>query len=218
MSEFTGFVAKILKKEGVSAKGRPWKAYSVRLEKEDGTEYDQWFSSGFEKPEFNEGDYVKINTSPDAKGYEVIRHSKRVKNAPAKSTSRKGVAVGISQNNSAPAAANGRTSSNTQQSIHYQSSRKDAIEVIQLLLANAALPMTAAKTKAGEAKRYEEIMALVDKLTVRFYNDAETHRILESVADEAAAQDDVGTIPEDADDDEETEESDDEDTDESDDE
>lgn len=52
-----------------------------------------------------------------------------------------------------------------------------------LLLEHDGIPMTKASNKAGEAKRFEEIVAVIDKLTVKFYRDAETGRLLETVAD-----------------------------------
>ena len=172
MSEFKGFVKKINVKQGQGKRG-PWSAYSVKLEKENGNEYEEWLSSGFEAPNFKEGEYVVINAEQNDKGYWTIRDSKVLKNSPAKATT-----------GSAGQAAAGTSS--RESTIHYQSSRKDAIEVLKLLTDLDALPLSAAKTKAGEVKRYEEVMALVDKLTVRFYYDVETKRILETVIDEGA--------------------------------
>jgi hypothetical protein len=188
---FKGFIAKISKKEGRSSKGRAWSLYSIKLEKEDGSEYDKWISAGFDPPDAKEGDYVKITAEENDQGYINATDIKRLKNAPARSGK---AATGGAGNN---------VSNTTQKSIHYQSARKDAIEVLKLLVSQDALPLTAAKGKAGEAKRYLELMALVDKLAIRYFFDAETHRLLEAVVDEGAVKADVGKLPEDSDDDEE---------------
>lgn len=205
---FKGFIATISEKSGKSSKGRPWTAYSGKVEKEDGTEYDKWISFGFDAPDVKKGDYVKITTETDEKGYEKVVDIKKLKNAPARLG--KGGAAATGSN------VGGNT---TQQSIHYQNSRNLAATVLAILNDKDALPLSSAKTKAGEVKRYEEIMALLDKLTVRFFYDAETLRLLKSVKDEGVEAGAEGELPEDDEDDEETDdEGDDEDGDEEDDE
>jgi hypothetical protein len=190
MSVFKGFVKKINSKEGRAKSGKPYTLWSAKLENEDGTEQDNWISFGFDKPEIKEGDYVKITTEQDGK-YLRVTETKRLKNAPARS------------NKAAPSASGGHVSS-TQTSIHYQSARKDAIEALALLIEASALPLTKDTAKAGQAKRYEEVMALIDKLTVRFFHDAETHRLLTTVVDEGAVEADAGSLPEDSDDEDES--------------
>jgi hypothetical protein len=64
-----------------------------------------------------------------------------------------------------------------------QHSQEMAICAAGVLLTHNALPMSGAAFKAGEAKRFSEITAMIDKLTVKFYNDAATGRLLETVAD-----------------------------------
>jgi len=188
MNVFKGFVKKINSKEGRAKSGKPYTLWSAKLENEDGTEQDNWISFGFDKPEIKEGDYVKITCEQDGK-YLRVTETKRLKNAPARSSKA-----------AAPQSAGGHVSS-TQVSIHYQSARKDALQALDILLKSDSLPLTSAKGKAGEAKRYEEVMALIDKLTVRFFQDAESHRILATVADEGAVSaEDAGSLPEDSDD------------------
>ena len=67
----------------------------------------------------------------------------------------------------------------------------------KLLLQHDALPVSGAKGKAGESKRFEQVQDFVNKLTVQFYHDVETLRLLDSVADagdvEVAAR---GELPE----------------------
>jgi hypothetical protein len=194
MSEvFKGWVKKLNSKDGQAKSGRPYTLWSAKLEKEDGTEYDNWISFGFTKPEIKEGDYVKITAEQDGK-YLQVKEVKRLKNAPARVVA-KG-AEGTNQN----------VSTSTQVSIHYQSARKDALQAIDILIKSDALPISAAKTKAGEAKRYVELLALIDKLTVQFFYDAQTHRLLATVADAGAiAPDAAGSLPEDSDGDDEEE-------------
>jgi hypothetical protein len=185
VSVYTGFLKKINEKTGRGKRG-PWILYSGKIEKEDGTEYDDWISFGFDKPSVKEGDYVTITTKEDAKGYQKVETVEQHKNAPAKA----GAAVASRAGSNVAAPSGGK-----ERSIHYQSARKDAITMLECLISIDALPITSAKTKAGEAKRYEELMDLVDKLTVRYYNDTETQRILETVADEGANEEDISPVP-----------------------
>lgn len=83
----------------------------------------------------------------------------------------------------------------TEPRIRYQNARSAAIEVIGLLLQHDALPASAAKTKAGQAKRFEEVTAAVDKLTVQYFNDTGTLRLLESVADGGLSQPTTAPLP-----------------------
>jgi hypothetical protein len=202
---FKGFIAKINEKSGRGRRG-PWTVYSIKLENDDGTEIDGWISAGFDKPSVKEGDYVKITAQENNEGYLNATEIKPLKNAPQRASK------GSKNANRGTAGAG---PGNTQQSIHYQNSRTTAVNVIQLLLENSALPLIASKGKAADAKRYDEIMALIDKLTVRFYNDVETLRILDSVVDEGTPPEADGQLPndsdaEDDDDSDEEEESDDE--------
>ena len=185
MSVYTGFLKKINEKTGRGKRGA-WTLYSGKIEKEDGTEYDDWISFGFDKPSVKEGDYVTITTKEDAKGYQKVETVEQHKNAPAKA----GAAVASRASSNVAAPSGGK-----ERSIHYQSARKDAITMLECLISIDALPITSAKGKAGEAKRYEELMDLVDKLTVRYYNDTETQRILETVADEGANEEDISPVP-----------------------
>lgn len=188
MAIFKGFVAAISSKSGKSSKGKAWTAYSAKIEKEDGTEYDKWISFGFDEPPIKKGDYVKITTETSDKGYENVVDLKKLKNAPAR----------LGKSGATASSANVGSSS-TQQSIHYQNSRNLAASVLAILNENGALPLTKAKDKSGEVKRYEEIMAILDKLTVRFFYDAETLRLLTSVADEGKPTAADGELPEDDD-------------------
>ena len=186
MTVFTGFIAKINSKDGRTKSGKPWTLWSIKLENADGTQQDKWLSAGFDKPTAAEGDYVEIIAEENEKGYLDVKGIKQVKNAPARGYA-PGVAKVVAGGDKA-SSSDVRPHTTTQTSIHYQSARKDAVAVLALLIEKDALPISKAKDKSGEAKRYEEIMALVDKITVRYFQDAETHRILDSVVDEGTPQ------------------------------
>jgi hypothetical protein len=202
--KFEGFVKKITTKTGAGRRG-PWTAYSAKLEKADGTEFDQWVGLGFDAPPFKEGDYVQLETKEENGRQQYVKGSARVKkNAPARTTASSGSKAETSQAASVPAAS-GPSNAERQASITYQSSRKDALELVKLLLANEALPLAAAKGKAGDAKRQAEVEAAVEKYTVEFYHDVTTLRVLERVADAGVVKADSGAnskdaLPEDAED------------------
>lgn len=179
--KFEGFVKKITTKTGSGKRG-PWTAYSTKLEKADGTEFDQWIGLGFDAPPFKEGDYVQLETSEENGRQQLVKGTVKVKkNPPARGGATNGSKGANSSDASPP--ASGPSNAERQASITYQSSRKDAIELVKLLLANEGLPLAAAKGKAGDAKRQAEIEAAVEKYTVEFYNDVNTLRVLERVAD-----------------------------------
>ena len=209
MSEIVkGRISKI-NARSVNTRRGPSTSYSLRLVGNDGVEIDKWFSAGFKKPDASEGDYVKLTVDTNERGFHDVKELKRLKQDAAPPLPAK----------SAPAASGGGSFESRQANIHYQSSRKDAVEIVRLLLANDALPMSEAKTKAGTAKRYDEIVAFVNKLTVQFFFDVETLRLTKSVADAGAEKKDVGKLPDDdeAEEDVDADEGDDEEADEDDD-
>lgn len=177
-----GFVTKIFTKSGNSPRGK-WVADSFKIADAEGNEDSFFYQMGFREkgkldvpPAFVEGDYIRFqyeDKDATARSYKPGTGVK-VGNAPARpqqsATSSQGASTG--------AAGHG-----TQQNIHYQNSRTAAIELVDVLLSHNALPITGAKTKAGEAARYEEIVDSVNKLTVQFFNDLETFRLFETVSD-----------------------------------
>src|SRR5690606_50439 len=76
-------------------------------------------------------------------------------------------------------------------SIVWQSSRKDAIEMAGLLLAHGAVKMP-----KGEDARAVIIAGLVDKLTYHFFNDAVDPRNSATFKNEAGVQEDAAEEPE----------------------
>jgi len=174
-----GFVTKIFTKSGNSARGK-WVADSFKIADAEGNEDSFFYQMGFRAkgkldvpPAFVEGDFIRFE-------YDDKDDSARTYKAGT------GVKVGNAPERAAPAqsaAPAPGTGGNTQQNIHYQNSRTAAIETVGLLLNNNALPVTGAKTKAGEAARYDEIVEAVNKLTVQFFNDLESFRLFETVSD-----------------------------------
>lgn len=182
-----GWVVQFSAKEGRGKKPphRPYTLYSSKIELENG-EVSDWIGYGFDDPGVADGDYVEIV-------YEVVNNRnsaqsvRKVKNAPARSV-RKPAAqesqqTGAGSNEGGPATVNRRTNPEDAKRITYAAARTAAIEVITLLLENDALPVTGAKSKAAEALRFEEITAAIDKLTVQYFNDGISLRLLEIVAD-----------------------------------
>lgn len=195
--DIIGDVVKIAKREGQGARG-PWTAYNVLLA-EKGKE--TWVSFGFELPGFGPGDRIK--TSGFLKDGKYLTYTKGAE------VKVKAGGANKQANASENSSSGGYQDRNA--SIVYQSSRKDAIALVEILLANDSLPVSGAKSKTGEAKRFDEILAFVDKLTVQFYNDVDTLRKLETVEDAGAVEKDdeypvPGDVPETDFEDEEEEE------------
>lgn len=169
-----GYVKRLNAKDGKSKKP-PYRAYtiwSMVMENQDGSE-SGWLSLGFEQPSFKEGQWANYVTETTPKGVNLVSFEK-AEAPPVPST------ASASSNPAVPAE---RPYVSTQDSIVYQSSRKDALALIGLLLEHDGLPMSASAAKAGQAKRYEEIKNYIDKLTVEYFNDVQSLRVLSSVVD-----------------------------------
>lgn len=176
---YTGYLDATDMKSGKSKSGRAWTMYK-------GAVGGKWVSFGFDQPKVAKGDYVEIVTEME-NDFEVVKSARKI-DPPAAGTasSAHGPVVTVPYIDK------------RQASIVYQSSRKDALEFVNLLIAQDALPVSSAKTSAGKAKRYEEILALVDKLTVQFFYDVETLRNLDRVVDAGAEGPAPASLPEDA--------------------
>lgn len=191
MAKFQGFVNKLTTKSGVGKRG-PWTLYSFILELEDGSE-SPWVSFGFEKPPFAEGEFISFETDEKDNRHNYKKGSgSKPANPPQRAKARTSNGGAVANGNTAGAktgtGAQGTTASSAasadrQTSIVMQHSQEMAISAVGVLLAHNALPMSGAASKAGEAKRFSEITAMMDKLTVKFYNDAATGRLLDTVAD-----------------------------------
>jgi hypothetical protein len=177
--EFRGFVVKINTKNGTGKTGKPWTLYSIKLESEDGTELKDWLSIGFDRPKFKEGDYVKLTAAPNKNGYmQVDANSVLVsKNPPARGGS-KGEVSGASASTGSSSRGN-----YSKGGVDWNSAVARSIELVDLLIKHDALNLSAAKGASGIEKRRTEIEAIVDKYTVKLYNDVMSLRLLETVQD-----------------------------------
>lgn len=188
MSEkVTGVLEDTGRRTGTTKGGKPWTAYSGKV---DG----KWYSFGFSAPEgIAKGDNVTLEVEEDANGYPIVARFTKSAATAGKPAATAGAAASSSSSFVSSAPSVDRNSS-----IVYQSSRKDALVLVELLISQDALPISAAKTAAGKAKRYEEVMGLVDKLTVQYYYDVISLRQLDRVADAGAEQKAPDALPEDA--------------------
>lgn len=171
-----GFVKKINSKSGTAKTGKPYTLSSMKLSDKDGNELPGWYQFGFDAPTCKEGDYVKLEATPKGNNWEIVKGSVKVSKNPPAAPRQERQEAGASGGSS-------KDYGQTQKNIHYQNSRTAAIEVVGLLLDNDALPMSAAKSKAGQAARFDEIIASVNKLTVQYFNDLESFRLFDTVAD-----------------------------------
>lgn len=211
---FTGELTFLFKKK-VDGRSGPITAYSGKITKPDGEEYEDWVSFGFKKPECEQGDHVEILTVKEKgfwqakdvtitqkgdQGEEDDQPTPDKDSGSGKSGTRASHASSGRQ--ASPSSSTGTKSTATSKQIHYQNSRTAALGLADLLLKHKAVPLTAAATKSGEAARFEEVTALVDKLTVKLFHDLETFRLVNDIEDayEAPAAAEAGFDGEEGDD------------------
>ena len=168
-----GYLEETDSKGGTGKKG-PWTLYKGKIN-------GKWYSFGFTKPPVAKGDYGSFVIEQE-NGYDVVKSAAKL-GAPKQEAATQ------------PASSGGYRDRND--SIVYQSSRKDAIALVGLLISQNALPVSEAKTKAGISKRFEEIVALVDKITVQYFYDVNTLRNLDRVQDGGAEGPAPASLPED---------------------
>jgi len=176
MSELIAYVDDIQIKTGVGRNNKPYTVYNVLCTTKSGE--SKRIGWGFNAPSFKAGEWIKTSTVTNDRGYEEYQ-----KNAPVEVKSGPAPTATQGDASSSGTAPGNASPSQTQQNIHYQNSRTAAIELTGLLLENNALPISSAKAKAGEAKRFEQIIEAVEKLTVQLYNDLDTFRLFEKHAD-----------------------------------
>lgn len=212
MSEvYTGFVARLTTKTGKKGNGEPWTKWSAKIEQKDGTEYNDWVSLGFDDPGIKEGDYIRVQVE-DNNGYKQIVKGttvqKNTKNPPARAqkqqnSTQRGNGGGFRRSGGGGGGGNrfdgtgiqNRSNPEDVKRMTYANARTAAIALVDVLLSHDALPSSIAKTKAGQASRFDEALAAVDKLTVRFHNDGLTLRLLETVADTVTETKADGPLP-----------------------
>jgi len=175
-----GFINKIAFKHGKGKRG-DWTLTSACIE-HDGTE--TWYSAGFDPFPFQEGQYVDFTSKTDDKGYQILDSCKVIP------TPAKAVAAPSSQEPTAAAHQDVVPQHSVKDStIQYQNARGNALVLVGLLLEHNGLPMSSSAAKAGVAARFEEITAFVDKLTVQYFNDTQSLRVLRKVVDAGAETD-----------------------------
>ena len=144
----TGTVERMSSRE-VTTRNGPATSYSLMVAGE-------WYSAGFAEPKCNEGDNVEFGVTQNGQYKNINKNSIRVVGA-GDST----VSVAISPSVPAP------TSRDI--SIGYQSSRKDAIQIVSSLIAADAIALPAKK-----ADKYGAFLALIDEVTAKCFNDLQT--------------------------------------------
>lgn len=212
--KYQGFVVTIFGRDLPSKfKGKKNTAYSFKLEGDDGAE-SPWINFGFDEPPFAQGDYIEVEAEENEKGYinYVKGSGKQIKNPPARAAAKPagrasrspGAGAGSGTASSAVAApVSGEAVSGTsgagtdrQTQIVLQHSQEMAISAVNVLLTHDGLPMSKAQTAAGIAKRYDEIIAMFDKLTRKFYDDVVTGELLTRVAPEIVSTEPDAPLPE----------------------
>ena len=206
-----GFVEKIFEKTGNSARG-PWTAYSIKVQRASGEVDPRYYQFGFKKPAFAEGDYVQFEADiKDEKAAQFVEGSgKKPKNPPTRPPkpaapagkggyAGKGGGGGYKPRPPVESKVFGQIGgNNTEDDIRrmsYTAARSAALDAVALLLAHDALPTSTAKTKAGQATRFEEVTAMIDKLTIEYFFDSASGRKIESVADAGAKETRVAALP-----------------------
>lgn len=139
-----GYIQEVSEKHGQGARG-PWTMYNITV---DGTRY----GCGFTKPNAVQGDFVSFDIEQKGQYSNAVNVVKAT--APAG-----GAAPATGSGGGAPQKATSRDVS-----IQYQSSRKDAIQTLAVLLDSEAI-----KLPAKQADKYDVAMGILDELTSRFY-------------------------------------------------
>lgn len=175
MSEIVAYADRIEVKTGMGRNNKPYTVYNVLCTTKGGESVRLGW--GFDAPSFREGQWFKTQTQTNDRGY-----LEKVKNAPVEA--KDGPAPQTAAPSAGGTAASGQPAVDTKQnSIHYQNSRTAAINLTSVLLEANALPISQAKDKGGITKRFEQIQAIVEKLTVQLFHDVDTLRLLEKHAD-----------------------------------
>lgn len=199
MSEFVAYANKIEIKTGMGRNNKPYTVYNVHCVTKTGESVRLGW--GFDAPSFKEGQWFQTQVETNARGYQ-----EKVKGAPVQAKDGPAPAsTGASQGTGASGSSSAPASNARQDSIHYQNSRTAAIQLTGLLLEANALPISTAKDKGGITKRFDQLQAVVEKLTVQLYHDVDTLRLLEKHADAGEVEvPKAQELPEPAPEDEET--------------
>lgn len=185
--EAVGYVEAITTRDGVNKNGKPYTMYNVKLvEKTGDTTY---VGFGFNPPSFKEGQWIKAVVEQNGQYLNYKGGNLSVADGPAPAGSGQpstGRATGGSSGGSRNEYWENKEKRDievTQPRIQYQAARKDAVQLVSAMLSHESLPISVAQGKTGESKRYEQILDYVEKLTVQFYQDTESLRVLDKHAD-----------------------------------
>lgn len=181
LKTFTGEIA-VLNGKTIPGRNGPITAWSAKVVKPDGEEYDEWVGFGFTRPECEKGDEVVI-TAKKEKGFWKAVDVEVTKKADSDEQDSESGETGTKEPSASSAPQGSSGGLNKDQRIQYQHSQEMAIQLANLLFATKALPLSATAGKAGEAARNEEVLAVVNKLTVQLHNDVTTGRLLKDVED-----------------------------------
>lgn len=202
--QVTGYVRRIFEKKGESSQG-PWTAYSIKVMSPEGEEDPRFYQFGFTAPPFkadafadgkysHTGDYISFEAEiKDEKAAKYIEGTGKIlKNGPArKEPEKKGGGGRGGKGGGGPKVTKsalfgdigGYNTEDDIRRITLTASRTAALEAVGLLLQYDALPMTKSKGKAHDATRFDEVTAMIDKLTVQYFFDNATGRLLTEVED-----------------------------------
>jgi hypothetical protein len=143
--------------------------------------------------QFDKGS-LKISNTPPARAQKTQNSSQSGKSGGG---FRRGSGTGGSPVRYDGTGIQNRTNPEDAKRMSFANARMSAIELVKVLLTHDGLPVSGAKTKAGQASRFDEITAAVDKLAVKYYNDGMTLRLLETVADTVTDNKPDGKLPDD---------------------
>lgn len=187
--QLEGFVSIVNGRKGTSKNGRAYTLYSFKIEDVEGNEDNRWVGMGFKEPPFKKGDYIRFTGSVNDRGNldYVEGTGQIVANPPQRVAASGGSNKGSGSSKATESELFGSIGGyNTEDDISrmtWAGSRRDAIEVVKLLLETDALPITKTKGKANEAVRFDEVLDAIDKQTVEYYMDSATRRKLTTVDD-----------------------------------
>lgn len=123
-----------------------------------------------------EGDNVSFDAEQNGNFWNInVKTVKKLAAAP--------VDVSKASSGTATGWSGGKRDSGVQDAINYQSARKDALQLLDILASNQVIDFG----KASKAKAFETALTYVDKLTVRFFEDTKAlgHKTTEPAADDA---------------------------------
>lgn len=143
----------------------------------------EWYSAGFKRPDVAENDYIQFTWTANG-NYKNIDVASILKVANDTSQRSPSVPTGVTMSKDDYWGRKEERDLETQQRIQLQSARNSAIAAVKLLL-----DVGAVKIPAAQNKKYDAVLALVDEVTAKYYNDT----VEMYVAEGTAVQEEEGT-------------------------